>query len=45
MCIRDRHYADVPLHIAEFHYEGHHVWGATAAMLVALTRFLDLSRR
>ena len=41
----ERHYAGVPLKVAEFDYEGRRVWGATAAMLVALVRHLDRSRR
>ncbi len=41
----ERHYAGVPLNVAEFDYEGRRVWGATAAMLVALVRHLDRSRR
>ena len=41
----ERHYAGVPLQVAEFDYEGRRVWGATAAMLVALVRHLARSRR
>jgi 8-oxo-dGTP pyrophosphatase MutT (NUDIX family) len=40
-----RYYAEVPLQVAEINFEGHRVWGATAAMLVALARHLERSRR
>ena len=35
-----REFEGVKMQLAEFHYEGEKIWGATASMVIALRQFL-----